>query len=791
MNYYSILQVDENTTQEEIKQAYHEMTRLFHPDNFHGPQKDAEEQMTKINEAYVILRDENKRAVYDTSRKLNGKVKYDTGKRDNTEESETQQKTKHTNTMLQQEDTKKDVFSSCLSKIIEWAIYIGIIYGLLSRFNIIERVDNFFSSNHNLSTIMNETGFVSLEPDEIVDSYFTYVRNGKDEKASNLFTEDCDFQNSTVEGFHHIITELYYGFETDIPMYPLFEEIRNFNYQIVASQIDENEEYAEVLIYIQNCDVALIFGALLEMNDGSDYLESLSDKEFQEVFRALIKEYKDVCMIDTTATFTLKNTKEDGWKIQSISPLKEFSTIMVGQADAMILAVNGEEIDSDYYEDFNSHMEIGQSDLQIFETENTSLDNNTQLENVTMNVSHKNISLNGNSQKCYVTIDGMSNSDIDRNFYCKSLNENIVDVEVEEQNGNRVTLLLHPVGEGTAKIYIALCNTILEDWIFVNNYTEFEDKIEENTSIDVPDEEMKENINNSIYGEENKNIGIYDEIEDTENFMDINMSESVTVKNVNIEVSKSEIIFENKASQTVYVTFENAPKDEFICTLGDDSVADIQLGNWKGDTIAIVITPEENGETRLEVGQKNSDNYEIISITTVLPRMEMEDVYVNGNDESCYLQVFNFSTNSTPNVFIKDESMVGYELRGWVAEDLYEIVFYPLQEGVTTATISLDGIEEDLTIDIESNIFEMYVEEDEYVLNVGEYRFITLKLCDYELESMSFTCKSEDERIATCVSEHQYGDEVYFTIYAHNSGNTKIEIFANSCCSVSFDVVVE
>ncbi len=63
-DYYEILEVSKTANGDEIKKAFHRLALKYHPDRNPGD-REAESKFKEINEAYEVLKDEQKRAAYD------------------------------------------------------------------------------------------------------------------------------------------------------------------------------------------------------------------------------------------------------------------------------------------------------------------------------------------------------------------------------------------------------------------------------------------------------------------------------------------------------------------------------------------------------------------------------------------------------------------------------------------------------------------------------------------------------------------------------------------------------
>ena len=74
MNYYEILGVRKNASQDEIKKAYKDLVKKYHPDVYKGDKTFAEKKTAQINGAYDVLSNPQAKQAYDEE--ISPKVNY-------------------------------------------------------------------------------------------------------------------------------------------------------------------------------------------------------------------------------------------------------------------------------------------------------------------------------------------------------------------------------------------------------------------------------------------------------------------------------------------------------------------------------------------------------------------------------------------------------------------------------------------------------------------------------------------------------------------------------------------
>ncbi|GMQ03321.1 hypothetical protein CsSME_00049164 [Camellia sinensis var. sinensis] len=65
VDYYNILKVNRNATEDDLKKSYRRLAMKWHPDKNPNNKKEAEAKFKQISEAYEVLSDPQKRAIYD------------------------------------------------------------------------------------------------------------------------------------------------------------------------------------------------------------------------------------------------------------------------------------------------------------------------------------------------------------------------------------------------------------------------------------------------------------------------------------------------------------------------------------------------------------------------------------------------------------------------------------------------------------------------------------------------------------------------------------------------------
>lgn len=206
MNYYDLLEIQPTASEEVIKMAYKALVKKYHPDIYEGDKQDANEMLQKINAAYEILSDEDKRAKYDQEIGVN---------QDQYRKSEKQQKdTKQTNDLtVNKDDTglnssykghgreKKNFISSVFSFVITVLlvyVIIGIITGNLRSWN--EKIVHYSKVVIHMAKNINLKKYEKGSAEEFINQYIESIFDGDEYSALKKISPDNEkLKEMTIE----------------------------------------------------------------------------------------------------------------------------------------------------------------------------------------------------------------------------------------------------------------------------------------------------------------------------------------------------------------------------------------------------------------------------------------------------------------------------------------------------------------------------------------------------------------------------------------------------------------
>ena len=157
VNYYNLLGISQNATDEEIKIAFRKLVHQYHPDKNNGDDK----KFKEINNAYQILSDKYKRKDYDSSLEKESKPDSETNKNDFKDTNQTN----NSETTHNSENTINNEEWNIQEKIIAAVVIFGVILtiGLIG--------DNKINNNSDLST--DNTTTTSVYSTKKEDIYLT------------------------------------------------------------------------------------------------------------------------------------------------------------------------------------------------------------------------------------------------------------------------------------------------------------------------------------------------------------------------------------------------------------------------------------------------------------------------------------------------------------------------------------------------------------------------------------------------------------------------------------------
>lgn len=328
MNYYELLEIAPNASDEVIRMAYKALVKKYHPDSYKGDADEAQRIMAEINQAYEVLSDKEKRALYDETLVLS--------RHSATEEAASGQTivaTAHRQSPVYKKRNPlcrlfsgiaggiKSVFETILGIVMLYLI-IGFITGNLSEWNskIITVVqDGFFFVSSLIRSSHASASYEEGSAEYVIDQYIQALFEGDLYTAKQLIDGGNEYLMESTE----IISDTFrMGDSTEAELDFLVNDMKNADYAIEA--IDDGKysvvfkTYDYQVIYEKTINSLDVYGTL--------------DDAMRTMKKELSKSKKN---LKYGVTFQMQ-MQNDKWIITDIQEKSDFLNALTGNIYKML-----------------------------------------------------------------------------------------------------------------------------------------------------------------------------------------------------------------------------------------------------------------------------------------------------------------------------------------------------------------------------------------------------------------------------------------------------------------------
>lgn len=200
MNYYELLEIREDASDEVIKMAYKALLKKYHPDVFDGDKAFAEEKTKKINEAYEVLSDPVKRQEYDLLLKQQRNSQNQNEKKDSNAKTMPTKKASKTHKLHRY----------CILFIIVVVTLILAVLNVKPEYKYNKACENLDNGLHNIAIEQFEEldGYKDSE-NKINEAKYRYVLTNRNNKDATTFIYLKDLKEQDYKDSSNIYEEIY------------------------------------------------------------------------------------------------------------------------------------------------------------------------------------------------------------------------------------------------------------------------------------------------------------------------------------------------------------------------------------------------------------------------------------------------------------------------------------------------------------------------------------------------------------------------------------------------------